>query len=184
MTIIAVGGAVNTIYLQSRVATHDVDFFNNNMTADDFGYLLNGAKEAAKRDSLLREQWFNNRTIFFIPMDQRAALTEQAFHQNEVIFRAQGLTVLAAPWQYALCCKLDRLAGSGLKNERRYDLNDAVQYLSRYLLKYHVAQVQKSELQAWFAQYSLRWTSASDAVIERLNAAYQAQFSVSDCPIV
>lgn len=55
ITIIAVGGAVNTMYLRSRNTTHDVDFFNNNLTAKDFEYLIKGAKEAVKKNSGLTE---------------------------------------------------------------------------------------------------------------------------------
>lgn len=184
VTVIAVGGAVNTIYLQSRQTTHDIDFFNNSLTAKDFECLLKGAKEASKKDRLLEEQWFNNRTIFFIPKDQRGVLTEQAFAQGEVIFSAPGLTVLAAPWQYAFCCKVDRLAGGGINSARSYDQDDAVQYLARYLSTTRVAQVPKSILQLWFGQYSLRWTKTNDAVIVRINAAYRARFNTRHDAIV
>lgn len=59
---------------------------------------------------------------------------DQAFTQQEVIFRAEGLTVLAARWQYAFCCKVDRLAGAGLHAPLIYNLDDAVLYLKRYLV--------------------------------------------------
>ncbi|GES58011.1 putative protein of unknown function [Aspergillus terreus] len=184
VTVIAVGGAVNTIYLQSRTATHDVDFFNNYLTARDFECLLKGAKAAARKDPLLEENWFNNRTILFIPIDQRATLTQQAFDQHEVIFSAPGLTVLAAPWQYAFCCKVDRMAGGGINSARSYDLEDAVVYLSRYFVTHRVENVQRTTVQSWFVQYSLRWTAANDDVITRVNAAYQARFQVGHQAIV
>ncbi|KAK3941336.1 hypothetical protein QBC46DRAFT_382948 [Diplogelasinospora grovesii] len=184
VTVIAVGGAVNTIYLESRHATHDVDFFNNYLTAADFELVVKGAREAIKRDSRLDESWFNNRTILFIPMDQQKALTEQAFAQQEVIFREGGLTVLAAPWQYAFCCKVDRLAGGGLNSARSYDLDDALQYLNRYLMNRGEAQVPYTTVRQWFSQYSLRWTSANDAVVARVNVAYRARFRLSHDVIV
>ncbi|KAK4103756.1 hypothetical protein N658DRAFT_421532 [Parathielavia hyrcaniae] len=179
VTVIAVGGAVNTMYLQSRTATHDVDFFNNRLTAADFEQLVTGAKEAAKRDPKLNEEWFNNRTIFFIPKDQRETLTEEALAQHEVIFKEGGLTVLAAPWQYAFCCKVDRLAGGGINAARAYDLDDAVQYLRRYLMTRRETQVRCTTVQEWFARYSLRWTKANDAVVAQVNAAFQAKFRVA-----
>lgn len=155
MTVISVSSAVNTIYLQSRSTTHDVDFFNNYLTAEDYELLIKAIKEATKKDSLLDEQWFNNRTIFFIPMEKRSTLTEEAFRQHDVVFTAPGLTILAAPWHYAFCCKIDRLAGSGLYDSRPYDQDDAVQYLSQYLAKTHLATVSKQTVQTWFEQYSL-----------------------------
>jgi hypothetical protein len=98
VTVIAIGGAVNTIYLGTRNATHDVDFFNNRLTITDFEHLIQGAHNAVKHNNNLGEEWFNNRTIFFIPHDQRQTLTNEAFEQGEIIFDKPGLTVLAAPW--------------------------------------------------------------------------------------
>ncbi|KND94162.1 hypothetical protein TOPH_01139 [Tolypocladium ophioglossoides CBS 100239] len=69
ITVIAVGGAVNTIYLQSRDATHDVDFFNDYLTPADFENLVHSAREVVKCDRSLGEEWFNNRTILFISND-------------------------------------------------------------------------------------------------------------------
>ncbi|KAI1409319.1 hypothetical protein F5Y13DRAFT_92260 [Hypoxylon sp. FL1857] len=173
VTVVAVGGAVNTIHLRSRNVTHDVDFYNNNLTSQDFAHLVNGAKEAAKRNKLLEEEWFNNRTILFMPRDQRAALTQEAFAQGEVIFQQPGLTVLAAPWNYAFCCKIDRLAGGGITGPRSYDFDDALQYLSRYLQRHGVRQLQKATVQAWFVRYSLRWTPQVEEAMARINQSYR-----------
>ncbi|KAK4126283.1 hypothetical protein N657DRAFT_679242 [Parathielavia appendiculata] len=105
---------MRTTTLWSQATTHDVDFFNKYRTVTDFEQLVKGAREAAKRNPELNEEWFNDTTILFIPKDQRQTLTEEAFAQQEVIFKERGLTLLAAPWQYAFCCKADHLAGGGL----------------------------------------------------------------------
>lgn len=183
VTVIAVGGAVNTIYLQSRVSTHDVDFFNNYLTAADYEHLISSAREAAKKDKTLKEEWFNNRTIFFIPKDQRHTLTQQSYEQREIIFQQPGLTVLAAPWNYAFCCKVDRMAGGGLNSARAYDLSDAVEYLRRYLARAKSAQVPVQVVQAWFTQFSLRWTGNNDVVVDRINSAYAKRFGVKHAVI-
>ncbi|RKL03362.1 hypothetical protein BFJ68_g11487 [Fusarium oxysporum] len=133
VTIIAVGGAVNTIYLQSREATHDVDFFNDNLTPEDFEHLVAGIRSVSKKDKTLISDWLNNRTIFFIPKDKQRTLSQQAYNQREVIFEEPCLTVLAAPWEYAFCCKIDRLSGAGLHTPESYDASDVVEYLHRYL---------------------------------------------------
>ncbi|RYP91882.1 hypothetical protein DL770_002004 [Monosporascus sp. CRB-9-2] len=146
VTIVAVGGAVNTIYLQSRATTHDVDFFNEFMTRKESGILLNGAKNALKHDKSLQEQWFNNRTIFFIPRDKRAMLTQEAFQQQDIMFSENGLTVLAAPWKYAFCCKVGRIAGDSILSARPYDLDDAVQYLYRHVRLKNVAQIREQTI--------------------------------------
>ncbi|KAJ4393003.1 hypothetical protein N0V93_002207 [Gnomoniopsis smithogilvyi] len=179
VTIIAVGGAVNTIYLKSRTATHDLDFFNERLTTKDLELLVKGAREAAKYDHTLKEQWFNNRTVFFIPRDRRDALTTEAYQQADVIFRQPGLTVLAAPWYYALCCKMDRIAGGGLHPARSYDLDDAITYLRSYLRKRGQGTVSRTVIQSWFAQLSLSWSINVDQVISRINSGYKARYQVN-----
>ncbi|CAH0051436.1 unnamed protein product [Clonostachys solani] len=176
--VIAVGGAVNTIHLKSRKATHDVDFYNEYLSATDYELLLKGAQKAAKHNKLLEADWFNNRTVFFIPQDQRQSLSQEAYNQNEVIFQQPGLTVLAAPWYYSFCCKVDRLAGGGITKGRSYDLNDAVDYLARYLHNIQEATVPLATVKDWFQRFSLRWTPNSDGVIDQVNQAYRERYSV------
>ncbi|KAK3294922.1 uncharacterized protein B0H64DRAFT_198055 [Chaetomium fimeti] len=178
VTVIAVGGAVNTIHLRSRQSTHDVDFYNSRLTVADYGHLIKGAKEAAGRDPQLNEGWFNNHTVFFIPQSQRDALTDQAFAQNEVIFQHGGLKVLAAPWKYAFCCKVDRLAGGGINAAQSYDLSDAVHYLARHLARHNLTTMTLATVKQWFAGYGLQWTVGNDVVIGRINAAYKTKFGV------
>lgn len=101
VTVITVGGALNALYLRSRLVTHYVGFFNNRLTVKEYEILTKATKEATKRDNLLAERWFNNRNVFFVPIEKRSALTAKAFRQHEVVFTVPGLTVLAAPWQYA-----------------------------------------------------------------------------------
>lgn len=60
VTVIAIGGAVNTMYLRSRNTTHDVDFFNSRLTVKEYEHLINGAKRVAESNPLLQEEWFNN----------------------------------------------------------------------------------------------------------------------------
>lgn len=184
ITVIAVGGAVNTIHLQSRMTTRDVDFFNNDLTVHDKECLLKAVKVATKKDRLLEDDWFNNHTILFIPLEQRGILTKQAFALRETIFSAPGLTVLAAPWEYAFCCKVDRLAGSGTNTARPYDQDDAVQYLARYLSTRRLTKVSKEAVQSWFAQYKLRWTTTIDVVIKDINSAYRKTFNVKPDVII
>jgi hypothetical protein len=160
------------------MSTHDVDFYNNRLTVAEFGYLMSAAKEAADKDPQLNEGWFNNHTVFFIPQSQRDSLTSQAFAQNEVIFEHGGLKVLAAPWDYAFCCKIDRLAGGGVIAAQSYDLSDAVHYLNRYLTKGNLTTIPLATVKQWFTGYSLRWTTGNDVVIKRLIAAYKTKYGV------
>ncbi|KAF5615164.1 hypothetical protein F52700_13553 [Fusarium sp. NRRL 52700] len=148
VTIIAVGGAVNTIYLQSRENTHDVDFFNDNLTPEDFELLAKGIRSASKKDKTLTSDWLNNRTILFVSKDKQRTLSQQAYEQREIIFEEPSLTVLAAPWEYAFCCKVDRISGAGPHSPESYDANDAVAYLHRYLAKSKLENNPESTVQA------------------------------------
>ncbi|KAI2624293.1 hypothetical protein GGR54DRAFT_569301 [Hypoxylon sp. NC1633] len=177
-TIIAVRGAINTMYLHSRPTTHDLDFFNNRLTREPLELLRKGARKATQRSNALQEGWFNNRTVLFIPKDQRDTLTEEAFDQGVVIFSAPGLTVLAAPWQYAFCAKVDRLAGGGLHAPRPYDLPDATQYMNQYLYSYSLTSVPSTTVETWFTLYSLRWTESVKQTLHMVNAQYRLHFGI------
>ncbi|KAL1840578.1 hypothetical protein VTJ49DRAFT_310 [Mycothermus thermophilus] len=177
VTVIAVGGAVNTIFLQSRPSTHDVDFYNNSLSVADLRLVAEGARYAAQRIPQLNEEWFNNHTIFFIPHDLRSTLTQDALTQNAVIFHHGGLKLLAAPWNYAFCTKVHRLSNAG--KARPYDLNDAVHYIHRYLQTHRISTVSLATVQEWFTTYRILWNAAVEQIIARVNATYRAQFHVN-----
>ena len=66
INIVAVGGAVNTIFLRTRASTSDVDFFYQTKTrTNEVSTLLEVATSAAK--SLRLEQgWLNNHVAVFV----------------------------------------------------------------------------------------------------------------------
>ncbi|OKL56299.1 hypothetical protein UA08_08551 [Talaromyces atroroseus] len=153
--ITAFGCAVNTVYLQSCLATHDLDFFNDNLATTDLEVPLRAAKEAVKHDKKLDEHWFNNRTIFFIPKDQRAVLTEQALRQREIMFTEPGLS-------------LDSTLGICLLLQIR-------PHSWWWIMS--GTNVPKQTIHAWLAQYSLRWTAANDHVLTEVNARTKSRVS-------
>lgn len=174
LTIVAVGGAVNCMALRSRNTTHDFDFFNNSFGQQDYELITAAAMAAQKKDKKLETAWLNNRTIVFMPIDLRNSLTAEAIAQNDLVFEAPGLKVVAAPWNYAFCCKVDRLAGSGLLNARPYDLGDAAAYLKRYLASIAKSKtVPKAEISAWMARFQLQRSAASTEFQEILAAVNQ-----------
>jgi hypothetical protein len=113
----------------------------------------------------------NNHTVLFIPPQLRADLTDEAYQQNEVIFQEGGLTVLAAPWHYAFCSKLDRISGStNLGQTKPYDLSDAIAYLLRYLEINRTRTVTAVQVHAWAANFRIR---IGQGVLEMVNAEFQ-----------
>jgi hypothetical protein len=66
VTIVAVGGAVNTLFLRSRNQTSDVDFFYRTKERhEDVTAIIDAAKRAA-RSIRVGEGWLNNHTAVFI----------------------------------------------------------------------------------------------------------------------
>ena len=115
ITIVIAGGAVNTLLLQDRLFTHDVDFFGTNLNNEQrilldeaAGYAAAGYAERQSRIPLGGE-WYNNQAMLWLPPNVHRRVTQEAFEQNEVIFEKRGLKMVAAPWNYALCGKLNRL---------------------------------------------------------------------------
>ena len=190
VAIVTVGGAVNTVLLKSRTSTGDVDFFYRTKASGPkesnlVHEVVEGGK-LAEKGLKLGSQWLNNHTVVFIevlssPKTSSSPnlgcitqehiihdLYDEAVAQNEKVFAAKGLTVYAAPWNYALMAKLDRAGKPGAK---LYDITDAVDYLDRLIKSRHGHAVKKSELKAWAAKYKL--AAPTDALIDKLGKQYK-----------
>ncbi|KAL8786514.1 MAG: hypothetical protein Q9213_002741 [Squamulea squamosa] len=110
LTIVAVGGAVNTILLRSRDVTHDVDFINPSVPREQMHLLHQASAAALAQISVeLGEEWLNNTTTLLVPSKVQIEPGDEAAAQGEIVFQQSVLTVLAAPWRYALCTKLERM---------------------------------------------------------------------------
>ncbi|KAG7089406.1 hypothetical protein E1B28_011094 [Marasmius oreades] len=168
ISIIAVGGAVNTLLLHTRETTGDVDFFYRTKEKHEDVSKIIVAADAAASKLGLGDQWLNNHTAVFIEVGVIQRLYDEAVEQNEVVFKAPGLVVYAAPWRYALGTKLDRLSKKGFKP---YDMSDAVGYLVRLIQKHGGKAVKKSELKAWAQEF--KFTVPSDQLMASLGAEYK-----------
>ncbi|KAJ3794586.1 hypothetical protein GGU11DRAFT_689530, partial [Lentinula aff. detonsa] len=170
VTIVAIGGAVNTVLLHSRESTTDVDFFYTTKTEnEDVHSVVEAAKKVSKSEKL-GDQWLNNHTVLFIQEENMMILYNEACSQNREIFRAKGLTVLAAPWHYALTAKIDRLAKVGAKV---HDLPDAVTYLHE-LVMVKRALVSTADLADWARKY--KCTQANSDLLRKINEAYVEKY--------
>lgn len=132
MTLVAVGGAVNTIHLQTRRTTHDVDFFGSVLVHPHLENLRAAGRYAIERSSApLSVDWLNNATARMPGVVENVeSLVRAAIAQNTVLFSSPGLTVVAAPWNYAFIKKVSRITqGTG----RPYDAADAVAYLRQFI---------------------------------------------------
>ncbi|OJD20947.1 hypothetical protein ACJ73_07715 [Blastomyces percursus] len=93
ITVIAVGGAVNTLFHRSRTSTHDVDIFGSNLN-NSSRVLLDEVMQYAIRCSSapLGTDWFNTENQMWLSPSFHRELTAEAMRQNVVVSptRTQG----------------------------------------------------------------------------------------------
>jgi hypothetical protein len=168
ITVITVGGAVNTILLQNRQSTHDVDFFGTNLNNDQRVILDEAARYAERKSPTpLGGEWFNSHTMLWLSIDAHRRITQEALEQNEVVFEKRGFRVLAAPWNYAMCGKMNRLVRGD--EARPYDLSDAASYLRQFIQR-HGGPVSVATIKNWCRYYA---KSTDDEVIRATASEYR-----------
>ncbi|KAK2788775.1 hypothetical protein FQN52_006531 [Onygenales sp. PD_12] len=174
LTVIAVGGAVNTLLLRSRPSTHDVDIFGSNLN-NDSRILLDEATQYAIRQSSapLGTDWFNTENQMWLSPSLHRELTNEAMRQNVVVFHRPGLRVLAAPWEYAFSGKIARLLTGG-SQIRPYDLADATHYLHQYISRNGGRPVTLATIEGWARRFN---HSTSKAFLrDRVNVEYRKRY--------
>lgn len=128
--------------------------------------------------------WLNNNTRHFIAVEIRAPLAQASLEQHTVVFERPGLKLVAAPWVYQFCAKLDRMAGGG---GRGHDVGDAASYLFQFFRRRnavlvparHVWTVSRAQVLTWLQDYGLershRSTSGFQRAIDNINNEYMAR---------
>lgn len=175
MTAIAIGGAVNTLYLESRNSTHDVDLFGSREILGNKERMLldEASHDAQQHIAELGTDWINTETQIWMPEPILDDLTEAAVEQNVVVFKGDGLTVYAAPWHFAFSAKINRLVTRG-RYSRSYDLDDAVTYLHEYICSHGNEAVEMSTVLGWAAKYY--HMPDEDFLRDRVDPEYQRRY--------
>ncbi len=173
ITVVAVGGAVNTLHLQSRHTTHDVDIFGAGFTNDARVLLDEAMHDAQRHYGGLGTDWLNTETQMWMPGPVHQQLTSAAMKQNVKVFDMPGLTIYAAPWSYAFSAKINRLLTGG-DQTRPYDLDDAVSYVHEYI-KSHGGQPVNTSIAIGWARH-FRHESTPEFLRTRVNQAYRRQY--------
>ena len=172
IVIVAVGGAVNTVFLQTRSSTHDVDFFSSPFSGPQTSLLRQAIGYAEEKTSVpLGERWMNNETgTIGGTVEHIPDLVQTARQQHDVIFQQQGLTVLCAPWDYAFIAKVGRITYG---TRRSYDMQDAVHYLHQYIRRHDGKPVSSKEIHAWGRIYR---RPTPDEILTQVNAMYHRTY--------
>jgi hypothetical protein len=176
ITVIAVGGAVNTLYLQSRSTTHDVDVFGSTFTNQARMLLDEAMQDAQRHYRDLGTDWINTETQMWMPGSLHSRLTEAAERQNVKIFNQRGLTIYAAPWNYAFSAKVNRILTGG-DQARPYDLDDAVTYIHKYIRNQGNRPVPIKTALDWAKQFHHK--STADVLRRQVNQAYRTQYGAN-----
>lgn len=167
-TLVAVGGAVNTILLRSRETTHYVDFFCQLLKEPRLGMLRDAGVHAAQMSSLpMSLDWLNNATARIPGVAEHIDnLVKEAASQNAVVFQKPGLKVLAAPWNYSFIKKVSSISrGTG----RDYDGDDAVAYLHQHINRHSGRPVPFRVVQEWGARYR---SLCPAEIVQQVNELY------------
>ncbi|KAG1741541.1 uncharacterized protein EDB91DRAFT_333994 [Suillus paluster] len=166
ITIVAVGGAINTMFLRSRASTGDVDFFSVDRTNHK---VLQGAIESTAKTMQLGKGWMNNHTAIFIPADTMNNIYNEAIRNNVVVFNKPGLKVVAAPWMYCLVAKLEKAGKAG--NSKSYDMSDAAQYLMQESRRCN-AKIKVANIHAKAVEYGVKIQAAKVVELKAMCGAY------------
>ncbi|CAK3826863.1 Hypothetical predicted protein [Lecanosticta acicola] len=171
LTLVTVGGAINTMYLRSRQTTHDVDFFGAHLNQRQLQMIDEAMQYAERMSSVpLGGAWLNNESrCTWLRMLGDTSQTVQ-LEQDMVVFKEPGLTVVAAPWSYSFISKSQRL---GSQYERPYDLDDAVAYLAEWNRRMGNEVATARMIQDLCARY--RQPMIADPVLRRVNERYRTR---------
>lgn len=176
VTAIAVGGAVNTLYLRSRNNTHDVDLFGSEEYFGNASRMLldEASYDAQQHIPQLGTDWVNTETQQWMPGPTHAELTAAAVQQNVVVFNGDGLTIYAASWAYAFSAKINRILTGG-DQRRPYDLEDAVFYIHQYIRRHGNRPVQVQRALGWARKYHHQ--SNENILRNRVDPEYRRRYN-------
>jgi hypothetical protein len=172
---VTVGGLVNTIYLQTKESTRDINLFSDDPNSPADWYMDEAARSAARasggtRGVPLNENWVTNASQIVRDRHLGTRLMMEAQQQNVVVYQYRdergGLLIYAAPWAYAFCGKLEQL---GDANQNQQYVNDAVLYLHEYLRCKNRSGVSTSEVGKWCQEYQ---KIVTDAALHHVNIQY------------
>ncbi|KAH6628847.1 hypothetical protein F5144DRAFT_604968 [Chaetomium tenue] len=173
LSVIAVGGAVNTLHLRSRTTTHDVDVFGSDFGNESRILLDEAMHDAQQHVPGLGTDWLNTETQMYMPGPMHDELTQLARRQNVQVYVGQGLTIFAAPWEYAFTAKINRILVGGVQ-ARPYDLDDAVTYIHEYIQSHGNQPVPMATVLKWARRWHHEVTD--DVLRNRVTPEYRRRY--------
>lgn len=157
ITIITVGGSISSLLLKDQLTREHLDYIATDVSEEQRKILAAAAKYARLKCSLpIHGGWFSTRgdDTLKLPFSVHRQVVLRSISQNEIIFQARGLNILAAPWEYAFVATLGRLV-SDRAVARPHDLEDAVAYLHRYIEGWWDGPLTIGQVEFWARLYGV-----------------------------
>ncbi|KAK7428850.1 hypothetical protein QQZ08_004620 [Neonectria magnoliae] len=173
VSINTTGGAVSTLHLGSRSTTHDVDVFGSDFHNDARILVDDAMWDAQNHVAGLGTEWLNTEIQLWMPGPLHAELTVAAREQNTTVYDGPGLTIFAAPWEYAFSGKISRILTGG-DQIRPYDLSDAVCYIHQYIRATNNQPVSMATALGWAEHYGHH--TNEDFLRTLVNTEYRRQY--------
>jgi hypothetical protein len=96
LNIAVVRECVSVTLLKSRKHTSDVDYFHETLSSDDTKLLRDAIRKSCRFLREVRGGWYNDHTVFVVPIELRQELTRLSIEQNNVMFDSPQLQLFAA----------------------------------------------------------------------------------------
>ncbi|EFE38595.1 hypothetical protein TRV_06729 [Trichophyton verrucosum HKI 0517] len=129
--MIAAGGFLAVMYLQSRNSTGDLDYLLEPEWAKDPD-IQRPLKEAIFKIGerlFFDTEWANEDVALFVTSSTREELFRKAEEQNIVLFKGENLVLLAAPMEWAVERKIRRIYAVDRSRKAEFDMNDCLAML-------------------------------------------------------
>ncbi|PGH21610.1 hypothetical protein AJ80_03043 [Polytolypa hystricis UAMH7299] len=167
--IIAFDGAVDTLYFRTRETTTDLGFLS--IASREQQQVLEAASALAEKDpkSPLERNWLNSEQDR-IPQALHTELIQEAMAQQIVVYHHPCLQVLAGPWLYSFCVRVDRLV---TRTHRSYDLSDAVDHLHQYIELHGQQPVRSNYITLLASRYGKQVTAQ---VLDEVEDLYRQRY--------
>ena len=184
ITIITVGGSISSLLLKNQLTRENLDYIATNASEEQRKILAAAARYAQRQCSQpIRGAWFSTRgdDTLKLPFSVQRQVVLKAISQNEIIFQARGLKILAAPWDYAFVATLGRLASDRLVS-RPHDLDDAIAYLHRYIQGWWDEPLTMGLVEYWARLYGILGVETMARFIATRYRAVYGRDGIVDSP--
>lgn len=162
--------AVSSALLPTRDKPLKIDIYNN-LTDRQVDALVTGCRIASEQSrSPFTSRFFSNHVLLVLSKSVQKMVLQTASEQNEEVFASPGLKILAAPWNFAFCTKIER---NTKPTQWSYDVDDASMCLHRHIQKHGGGGVFVHEIRRWAHMFNI---TIEDSALREVDECYRQRF--------